>query len=713
MKLGGRCAKRVGKHAVQQLADGSRLLEFCAVSHVRWKQAPRQQAKCAEVRVRKHQPEQWITVRAFQQRQGIFGASVGSDWVVEWQLEQEEPGVVWIDIQHKEGSVSRCRACVVSEEPEQELWLPRSWWQGWELQAVPESAIVEGRLHWEADVGRLEEPTEGDVAEWWATEREAQCRQYLDPNCDEVGAFLEEKRHEPDVNVLGAWVLARLNDLEGRLPVQHREEASYESNPDWALAEHAAQKFVAGQLHQYREEWRKAGACKEVLDWLADGYPIRVNEDSAEAQEAIAAGKDWKGINKSNGKLAMEHLDEFRLVVVDVLQKGAWAVVEHDAVVNVLPMNVAPKPSKSPPWRLILNCMALNEFVPLWSVRYETLRTVPLVVDQGDWLFSIDFTDAYYQLLVQEKCRELIGARIVLTQQQVQELFEAGLLPEGWQWDREAAEVEVTVQPKGLPMGFRNSCAVWTKTARVLTGLWRRKGFKLVHMIDDLLFSVTGSYEEACSVRDEVCADLKRLGVLVNWKKSLLKPCKCLRFLGMLIDSDGYRFFVPDDKVVKLKALIQQVVSRPEATFRQIASVVGKIMSLMVAVPAVRMLTREAYALVRPEGQWDNSTALTEEVVKELLEVMEYIVKFNRVGNPIRRFIGMTEVRILVDAGTGYGWRVDGKIRMHEFGAGLKAVAAEWDDSGERDFAQCWKELKALQYCIGPNVSCWLERLCW
>ena len=37
---------------------------------------------------------------------------------------------------------------------------------------------------------------------------------------------------------------------------------------------------------------------------------------------------------------------------------------------------------------------------------------------------------------------------------------------------------------------------------------------------------------------------------------------------------------------------------------------------------------------------------------------------------------------------------------MHEFGAGLKAVAAEWDDSGERDFAQCWKELKALQYCI-------------
>jgi hypothetical protein len=148
-------------------------------------------------------------------------------------------------------------------------------------------------------------------------------------------------------------------------------------------------------------------------------------------------------------------------------------------------------------------------------------------------------------------------------------------------------------------------------------------------MIDDLLFSVSGSYEETCRVRDEVCADLKRMGVLVNWKKSILTPCKCLRFLGMLVDSAAYRFFVPDDEIEKLKVLVQEMVGRPEATLRQIASIVGKIMSMMVAVPAVRMLTREVYALVRPEGEWDNSTKLTAAVVKELLEVMEYIVQFN------------------------------------------------------------------------------------
>ena len=44
-------------------------------------------------------------------------------------------------------------------------------------------------------------------------------------------------------------------------------------------------------------------------------------------------------------------------------------------------------------------------------------------------------------------------------------------------------------------------------------------------------------------MRDEVLADLDRLGVLVNWRKSVLKPSHCLRFLGMLVDSEVYKFF--------------------------------------------------------------------------------------------------------------------------------------------------------------------------
>ena len=135
-------------------------------------------------------------------------------------------------------------------------------------------------------------------------------------------------------------------------------------------------------------------------------------------------------------------------------------------------------------------------------------------------------------------------------------------------------------------------------------------------------------------------ADLERLGVqvkLVDWKKSVLTPSKCTRFLGMLVDSELYRFFVPPEKVVKLKAIVQDMLAKEDASVRELASVVGKIMSMQVAVPAMRMMIAECYGLIRPDGDWDRKVLLTEAVLHELLQVVDWVSHFNKFGNPIRR----------------------------------------------------------------------------
>ena len=256
--------------------------------------------------------------------------------------------------------------------------------------------------------------------------------------------------------------------------------------------------------------------------------------------------------------------------------------------------------------------------------------------------------------------------------------------------------VRIHVRPRGLAMGYRNSCAIWTKVARVITRRWREKGFKLVHMIDDVLVSVTGTYEDATRVRDEMLADLETLGVQVNWKRSVLTPSRCVRFLGMLIDSEAYRFFVPPEKVEKLKSLVDKMTSDDQASVRALASVVGKVMSMQIAVPAVRMMTSACYGLIRPDGDWDRSVQLTGPVIRELLEVMQWITYFNEVGNPIRRYVGMREVRIQVDAGTGFGWRLDDAYRSHEFGPHVRAAAGEWTPK-ELELWQPWKELLAVE----------------
>ena len=127
--------------------------------------------------------------------------------------------------------------------------------------------------------------------------------------------------------------------------------------------------FVAGKLHNYADEWKKAGADTEVMSWLLDGVPIIVVEKCTEFVEQ-ETGHSFAGINTRNGMTARNNPEGFRTIVMDVLKSGAWEAVLPSQIKNKLPLNMTGKPGKDPPWRLLLNRMPFNPFVLLWSVKY-------------------------------------------------------------------------------------------------------------------------------------------------------------------------------------------------------------------------------------------------------------------------------------------------------------------------------------------------------
>ena len=148
--------------------------------------------------------------------------------------------------------------------------------------------------------------------------------------------------------------------------------------------------------------------------------------------------------------------------------------------------------------------MGVNTFLELWGVRYETLRTVPLVVKQNDWLFSIDLTDAHHQFLLTKESRRLFGHKLRLTHEQVVRLEQTSKLLAGFtRVEVEPGLFEVLVRPVGIPMGFKHACAIWTKIARVWIANWRREGKRLVHRLDDFMFAVDGdlSLADACKLK--------------------------------------------------------------------------------------------------------------------------------------------------------------------------------------------------------------------
>ena len=145
--------------------------------------------------------------------------------------------------------------------------------------------------------------------------------------------------------------------------------------------------------------------------------------------------------------------------------------------------------------------------------------------------------------------------------------------------------VEVLLQPMTLVQGWVNSCAAFTKISRQLARLWRSKNFRLANVLDVFLFSVSGTVEEACAVRDEVLRDIKRLGFYVSWAKSVLLPSTICKFMGVLVDSASMQFHMPGKKIFFWEELIGSFLQGPtRVAYRKMASVTGKTLLMSCAV---------------------------------------------------------------------------------------------------------------------------------
>ena len=106
--------------------------------------------------------------------------------------------------------------------------------------------------------------------------------------------------------------------------------------------------FRVGSMMEHLDRFAEFGADAEVLQWMQQGgYAVKLSEGLVD--EFAAEGQQAVGIERPNGKRAQEHAEDLRTVVMEVLLKGAYECVERSGVDNVLPMNLAPKPTKEPP----------------------------------------------------------------------------------------------------------------------------------------------------------------------------------------------------------------------------------------------------------------------------------------------------------------------------------------------------------------------------
>ena len=236
-----------------------------------------------------------------------------------------------------------------------------------------------------------------------------------------------------------------------------------------------------------------------------------------------------------------------------MIAKQAVEVVP-EAVIHKTPgfysrMFVVPK--KNGKWRPIIDLSPLNKAVECDHFKMETPASVLKAVTKGQWMTSVDLSDAYYHIPIHPTSRRYLR----------------------FQFERR------TYQFRALCFGLSTAPLVFTATMKPVIALLHKKGVRIHHYLDDWL--VTGQSEsQVLKDTDTVLRLAGKLGLRVNLKKSELVPRTRVIYLGIQIDSVLYKAFPSEERVDTFLSLVTRFTLEQAPTAWTWLRVLGHLASL-------------------------------------------------------------------------------------------------------------------------------------
>ena len=153
-----------------------------------------------------------------------------------------------------------------------------------------------------------------------------------------------------------------------------------------------------GQTSDLLEKWLDLGASPKVVQILKEGYtlPFQTRPNLSRTPTVISC----YGNPHRNLKLleALHQLMDKNAIELVHKQTSLWFFNR---------LLLVPKPDNK--WRPILDLSNLNPFVRTEKFKMETPETIRTSLQQGEWVTSIDFKDAYFHIAIQEQSRITSG----------------------------------------------------------------------------------------------------------------------------------------------------------------------------------------------------------------------------------------------------------------------------------------------------------------
>lgn len=409
---------------------------------------------------------------------------------------------------------------------------------------------------------------------------------------------------------------------------------------------------VKGRLRSHVNFWQSIGACKFILDTLSRGYiiPFVITPPSAQFR---------------NNKTAFEHSDFVTTAISELVQAGlVIECMSPPTVVNPLSVSVQSSGKK----RLILDLRYPNEFVKKCKIKFEDSKSMLSILTDcpQNWMFSFDIKSGYHHVDIFPDDWQFLGFSWVFNGALKYFLFSV------------------------LPFGLSTGPYIFTKIMRPLVKHWRSKAYKIVVYLDDGL-SVCPCFasceEQALSVQ----SDLNQSGFVANVEKSIWKPTQCTKWLGFNWDLKTQVLSVPQDKIARLLAKINEALALRRISARQLASVTGLVISNMIVFGNIcKLMTKSLHRKIDSRSCWNSTLTLDQDSIRELTFWLSAISKLNH--RPLVTSNCLPATVVYSDAsstGCAAYVSIDGTPMCHK----------SWNKIEMRQ-SSTWRELKCVQYAL-------------
>ena len=250
------------------------------------------------------------------------------------------------------------------------------------------------------------------------------------------------------------------------------------------------------------------------------------------------------------------------LEVQKLLQKGALRRASFDPRQFISNLFIIPK--KCGDLRPVINLKPVNEFVQYHHFKMEGLNTLLDLLSGSEFFTTIDLKDAYFSIPIHADHYKYLR----------------------FEWNSTLFEFIC------LPFGLSSAPRVFTKVLKPFVASIRNKGIRLVIYLDDMAI-ISPSRELSSQEAAIVVKILESLRFIINKEKSVLIPSQKIIFLDYVIGSVAMTVSLPEEKLNKLKEQRLSLSRKPQCSIRELAHVIGLIVSSFPAIKPARLYYRD------------------------------------------------------------------------------------------------------------------------